>query len=106
MRTRDYYVYILASGRHGTLYVGVTNDLERRVSEHRNGSVPGFARRHGVCRLVFTEHYQDIETAILREKRIKKWNRDWKIKLIEKHNPEWEDLAINLLGMPRHEGQL
>jgi len=93
------YVYILASGRAGTLYIGVTNDLERRLSEHRQGLVPGFTKRYAVNRLVHYETYDCIEDAIVREKRLKKWNRDWKLNLIETENPDWRDLAL-ALGAP------
>jgi len=85
-------VYILASKRNGTLYVGVTSDLVKRVWEHSNNVVEGFTSRYGVHFLVYFEMHDDMEQAILREKRIKKWNRDWKIELIEKQNPEWTDL--------------
>lgn len=85
-------VYILASKRNGTLYVGVTSDLVKRVWEHKNNAVEGFTSRYGVHRLVYFEVWDDMEQAILREKRIKKWNRAWKIELIEKHNSEWRDL--------------
>ena len=85
-------VYILASKRNGTLYVGVTSDLVKRVLEHRNNVVEGFTSRYGAHRLVYFEMGDDMEQAILREKRIKKWNRAWKIELIEKLNPEWRDL--------------
>jgi putative endonuclease len=91
-RTYGGHVYILASGRNGTLYVGVTADLARRVYEHREGLVPGFASKHGVKRLVYVERYDRIEDAITREKALKKWNRAWKLDLIEAHNPAWEDL--------------
>ncbi len=92
-----YYVYLLASRKHGTLYVGVTNDLVRRVYEHRNKLVPGFTARYGVDRLVWFETHDDLEAAIPREKKIKKWRRDWKIAMIEAENPDWLDLwdAIN-----------
>ena len=89
---RNYFVYILASDRNGTLYVGVTNDLARRVYEHREGLVPGFTKRYGVHQLVWFEAHGDIREAILREKRIKKWNRQWKLRLIEEVNPDWVDL--------------
>ena len=92
----SYWVYILASGRNGTLYVGVTNDLLRRASEHRNGLVPGFTRRYGVTQLVYFELHQDINEAILREKRIKRWRRAWKCELIEKTNPQWRDLWLEI----------
>ncbi|HMI97336.1 MAG TPA: GIY-YIG nuclease family protein [Micropepsaceae bacterium] len=95
---RGYYVYILASDRNGTLYVGVTNDLARRVYEHRNDLVEGFTKRYGVHRLVWFEIHGDINEAILREKRIKKWNRSWKLRLIEKMNPDWIDLTEKLMA--------
>ena len=91
-----YWVYILASGRNGTLYVGVTNDLARRVQEHRKGAVPGFTRTYGVTRLVHAEPYDDIRIAIEREKRLKKWRRAWKLALIEEANPDWRDLYFDL----------
>jgi putative endonuclease len=87
-----YYVYILASGRHGTLYVGVTNDLVRRVSEHRQKLTPGFTTKYGVDRLVYYEPHNDIEAAIVAEKRIKRWRREWKVQLIERDNASWEDI--------------
>ena len=92
MRDHVYWVYILASRRNGTLYVGVTNDLVRRVQEHREGLVPGFTKRYRVKLLVFSELHHDINSAILREKRIKKWHRDWKVNLIQGMNPCWDDL--------------
>lgn len=87
-----YFVYILASQRNGTLYVGVTNDLARRSAEHRDEELEGFTRKYAVHILVWFEEYGDIGDAITREKRIKKWNRDWKLELIEKSNPDWRDL--------------
>jgi len=90
------YVYILASRRHGTLYVGVTSDLLRRVWEHRESIVPGFTKKYHVHRLVYYEEFGSIVDAIEREKRMKKWRRDWKIRLIEEANPEWVDLYDNL----------
>ena len=95
---RDYYVYILASDRNGTLYVGVTNDLARRVYEHRNDLIEGFTKRYGVHRLVWFEVHGDINEAILREKRIKKWNRSWKLRVIEEMNPDWIDLTEQLMS--------
>ncbi len=89
---RSYWVYILASGRGGTLYIGVTNDPVRRVYEHRLGVADGFTKKYDVHRLVYFEQHSDIEAAIRREKRRKKWNRGWKIELIEKTNPGWIDL--------------
>ena len=85
-------VYILASQRHGTLYVGVTSDVARRVWEHRTGIVDGFTHRYDVHRLVYAEFHATMADAILREKRVKKWRRAWKIKLIEEGNPDWRDL--------------
>lgn len=91
-----YYVYILASRRNGTLYTGVTNDLVRRTFEHRNSLVPGFTKRYGVHILVWYEVHNDIRLAIGREKQIKGWNRAWKLKLIERANPDWNDLGNTL----------
>jgi len=85
-------VYILASKQNGTLYIGVTNDLQKRVWEHKNDLVEGFTKRYGVHRLIYYELYEDMVSAITREKQIKKWNRAWKLELIEKHNPAWNDL--------------
>jgi putative endonuclease len=92
------YVYILASRRHGTLYIGCTTDLPKRIYEHRNGLVPGFTRKYGVRRLVYLETYHDVSDAVLRERRMKQWRRAWKIQLIEAENPTWDDLAVGLLG--------
>jgi putative endonuclease len=86
------YVYLLASGKHGTLYVGVTNDLARRVYQHKMRVFRGFTSRYLVDRLVWFESYDDPVNAIAREKEIKKWRREWKINLIERSNPEWTDL--------------
>jgi putative endonuclease len=91
--SKTYYVYILASKRNGTLYIGVTNDLARRCQEHRDGMVPGFTRRYGVKLLVYYETFGEIEDAIHRESRLKKYKRAWKLNLIEKDNVEWLDLA-------------
>ncbi|MFB6452690.1 GIY-YIG nuclease family protein [Bradyrhizobium tunisiense] len=87
-----YYVYILASRKHGTLYIGVTNELVRRVYQHRTKAVPGFTTKYGIDKLVLFEIYDDAETAIAREKELKKWRRDWKTRLIEEQNPNWDDL--------------
>jgi putative endonuclease len=88
-----YYVYILASGRHGTLYIGITNSLRNRVEQHRRGEGSEFVRKYGVYRLVYVEPYERAEDVIRREKQLKKWNRDWKIQLIEQENLEWRDLS-------------
>ena len=86
------YVYILASRKNGTLYIGVTNDLVRRCHEHRQGLTEGFTRRYGIKQLVHFESFDDIRTAIQREKNLKRWTRQWKLALIDKNNPEWRDL--------------
>jgi putative endonuclease len=96
MFTKTYYVYILASGRNGTLYTGVTNDLVRRVWEHKQKVVPGFCRRYGVDRLVWFEASDSIDAAIAREKQIKHWNRQWRIDLFRDGNPNWDDLYPGL----------
>lgn len=94
------YVYILASRRYGTLYTGVTSNLGQRITQHREGLIPGFTRQYGVTRLVYIETFDDIRDAIIREKRIKEWKRDWKIELIERNNPLWDDLAVPMFGLP------
>ena len=98
MRSRNLYVYILASKIGGTLYIGVTNDLVRRVTEHRLKAVEGFTEKYDVGRLVYFEQFDDPENAIKREKRLKKWNRAWKIRLIEEKNPNWDDLYAGIAG--------
>jgi len=98
MLTKQYYVYILASKRNGTLYIGVTSDIIKRVYEHKNGLIAGFTKKYNVHMLVFYEIHSDINQAIIREKQIKKWKRQWKLNLIEKSNPEWNDLYYNLIG--------
>jgi len=92
----SYFVYILASRKHGTLYVGVTNDIARRVDEHRTGIASGFTKKYRVHRLVYAETHDDVNEAIGREKAIKEWKRAWKVQLIENTNPEWEDLTASL----------
>jgi putative endonuclease len=91
-----YYVYMLASCRNGTLYIGVTNDIARRVWEHKNGSAEGFTKKHNVHMLVWYETHGDINDAIAREKQLKGWNRAWKIRLIEEHNSGWNNLYETL----------
>ncbi len=93
-----YYVYILANRPNGTLYIGVTNDLVRRAYEHREGLVDGFTKTHGVKMFVYLEPHDDIEHAIVREKRLKRWRRAWKIQLIARDNPDWRDLYDDLAG--------
>jgi putative endonuclease len=92
----SFYVYILANRPDGVIYVGMTDDLARRVWEHRSGAVAGFTRRYGIKMLVWYEQHDSRETALQRERRIKKWNRAWKIELIERANPEWNDLYDGL----------
>jgi putative endonuclease len=89
-------VYILASGRHGTLYIGVTSDLIARVHQHRESLIKGFSSRYGVTRLVHYECFDDMISAITREKQLKTWRRDWKLNLIEASKPGWDDLAVGL----------
>ena len=93
---RSYYVYIMASRKHGTLYVGMTGNLRRRAFEHKHGHVEDFTKDYGVSRLVYYELFDDPENAIHREKRLKEWQRSWKIQLIEKLNPDWRDLYVEL----------
>ena len=93
---KTYFVYILTNRRNGTLHTGVTNDLTHRVHQHRLGQGSAFTRKYHLRRLVWFEQHSDIEQAILREKRIKKWRRAWKIEMIEKTNPEWRDLCAEL----------
>ncbi len=92
----QYYVYILSSQKYGTLYVGVTSNLLKRVYEHKEGIVAGFTKKYNVNQLVYYEIYHDINEAILREKQIKKWRRNWKANLIESANPNWIDLYLEL----------
>jgi putative endonuclease len=93
---KQYYVYILASKRNGTLYIGVTNDLRRRVYEHKHDLIGGFTSKYQVHLLVHYEVTSDITSALRREKQLKKWRRAWKIELIEEKNPQWQDLYHNL----------
>ncbi len=90
---RNPAVYIMASGFHGTLYTGVTSDLLKRLAQHRQGTFAGFSSQYGCKRLVWFEMHSTMEAAIVREKRVKRWRRDWKLKLIEAGNPAWRDLA-------------
>ncbi len=102
MRSQDkkiYAVYILASKPYGTLYIGVTGDLITRITQHRAGEIPGFTKRYNVKTLVWFEYFGEIDSAIQREKTMKKWPRDWKINLIERENLHWLDLYPNLIGV-------
>jgi len=92
----QYYVYILASKRNGVLYIGVTSNLLKRVYEHKNNIIEGFTKKYHIHKLVYYEMTNDIESAIRREKQLKKWNRKWKLELIEKNNSEWKDLYFEL----------
>jgi len=91
----NYFVYILAS-RSGVLYTGVTNDLNRRVGEHKDGQIPGFTKKYKVNRLVYYEITSDVRAAIAREKQIKGWRREKRVRLIEEHNPDWQDLSLEV----------
>lgn len=93
---KSYFVYIMASKKNGTLYIGITNDLIRRVFEHKNDLIDGFTKRYKVHNLVYYEFTNDAEAAILREKQLKRWKRKWKIELIEEMNPGWKDLFDEL----------
>ncbi|MDX3883062.1 MAG: GIY-YIG nuclease family protein [Sphingomonas sp.] len=93
---RQPFAYILASGKHGTLYIGVTSDPAKRLHEHREGLIKGFTSRYGITRLVYFESFDDMHSAIAREKQLKKWRREWKLNLIEASNPGWVDLAPGL----------
>lgn len=95
---KSFYVYILSSQRNGTLYVGVTSNLVKRIWEHKNCVVDGFTKKYSVKHLVYYEHHDSAESAIRREKRLKEWKRQWKLDLIEKLNPEWDDLYENILA--------
>lgn len=92
----QYYIYILSSKRNGTLYIGVTSNLVKRIYEHKNNIIEGFSKKYNIHKLVYYEITDDIESAIRREKQLKKWNRKWKMNLIEKNNPEWKDLYFGL----------
>ncbi|MEM6781178.1 MAG: GIY-YIG nuclease family protein [Pseudomonadota bacterium] len=93
----NHYVYILSSKPHGVLYIGNTNDLVRRVWQHKSKEIEGFTKKYHVSKLVYYEHFKDKWDAALRERRLKKWNRDWKVELIEKNNPDWHDLYETLI---------
>ena len=91
-----YYVYLLANKKDGDIYIGVTDDLLRRISEHKNNSIDGFTKNSGIHNLVYYKEQDNIHKAITREKQIKRWKREWKVKLIEEFNPEWRDLYFDL----------
>jgi putative endonuclease len=102
---RYYFVYIMASKRYGTLYVGVTNDVLKRSWEHKQKLVDGFTKKYGVHRLVYYKAFTDVYEAIGYEKRVKRWHRTWKIELIQKQNPAWRDLYDDLVALACHPGQ-
>ena len=95
---KAYYVYMLASRRYGTIYTGVTSDIIKRTWQHKEGFVEGFTKEYSVKHLVWYEQHDDVQSAITREKQVKKWNRAWKIKLIQKNNPHWRDLYREVVG--------
>ena len=94
---KNYYIYILASKKNGTLYIGITSNLIKRIQEHKNKTIKGFTEKYNVAKLVYYEQTEDVYSALAREKALKKWNREWKLKLIEKENPKWEDLYFNII---------
>ncbi len=91
---KSYFVYIITNKENGVLYIGVTNDLHRRIYEHKNKLIKGFSSKYSLDKLVYFEETGDIQSALNREKQLKKWNRSWKIELIERYNPEWKDLVL------------
>ncbi|MBS0359225.1 MAG: GIY-YIG nuclease family protein [Proteobacteria bacterium] len=95
---KNYYVYILTNQRNGTLYIGVTSDLIKRVWQHKNKLVDGFTSKYDINKLVYFELHEDVEAAIAQEKRLKRWKRAWKVVLIEKQNPYWDDLYESIIG--------
>ncbi|MFA5941798.1 MAG: GIY-YIG nuclease family protein [Sinimarinibacterium sp.] len=101
---KEPFVYILASRRNGTLYIGVTSSLVKRIYEHKNDLADGFTKQYGVHMLVWYEQHDSMESAILREKQLKKWNRGWKLKLVEASNPDWRDLWQDIAGSPLSRG--
>jgi putative endonuclease len=96
MEARQYYVYILTNKTNKVLYIGVTNNLERRIFEHKNKLVEGFTKKYNLSKLIYYEATSDIHSALEREKQLKNWHRDWKINLISRSNPAWKDLSDNL----------
>ncbi|MCX6761453.1 MAG: GIY-YIG nuclease family protein [Candidatus Moranbacteria bacterium] len=95
---KSYYLYILASEKNGTLYIGVTSNLIKRIQEHKTKIIDGFTKEYGISKLVHYEQTENIHSAIAREKALKKWNRAWKIKLIEQNNPNWDDLYFKIIA--------
>jgi putative endonuclease len=97
LNDENYYLYIIASKKNGTLYIGVTNDLVKRIYEHKQNAVNGFTKKYNVHTLVYYKVHRDIEETILKEKQMKKWNRKWKVRIIEEKNPEWKDLYDEII---------
>ena len=95
--SKQYYVYILASERNGTLYIGVTSDLVKRIWQHKNKKVKGFSSKYNINKLVYYEQTNDIDSAIKKEKQLKNWKRKWKLELIEKNNPKWKDIYAEII---------
>ncbi|MFC1724094.1 GIY-YIG nuclease family protein [candidate division KSB1 bacterium] len=93
---KKYYIYIMSNKKDGTLYIGITNDLKRRVYEHKDGKIKGFTKRYNLDKLIYFEEFKNIDEAIIREKMLKRWNRTWKTELLEKSNPDWKDLYDDL----------
>ena len=96
--THSYWVYVLTNRWNGTLYIGVTNDLKRRIWEHKTGVIPGFPKQYGLRRLIYLEEFRDVRRAIDREKQLKGWNRQRKLELLETGNPDWKDLSADWFG--------
>jgi putative endonuclease len=97
---KTYWVYLLASGKHGTLYAGVTNSLERRIAQHKTKEIPGFTATYAIDRLVWFQGFGEVTEAIHFEKQLKRWRRDWKVRLIEQDNPNWQDLYPAMTALP------
>lgn len=95
---KQFFVYILASQRNGTLYIGVTSNLIKRIYEHKSHAVEGVTKQYNITQLVYFEEHTNAESAIMREKRLKDWKRQWKLALIEKQNPDWKDLYVDIIG--------
>lgn len=94
---KNYYVYILTNEKNGTLYIGITSNLIKRIQQHRNKIADGFTKRYNIYKLIYYEQTENINSALIREKALKKWNRNWKIRLIEESNPNWRDLYFNII---------
>lgn len=100
---KDFWVYIMASDYNGTLYIGVTSDITKRIHQHKTGAADGFTKEHGIKKLVYIEKHENAESAISREKRLKAWKREWKMNLIEQENPQWIDITQNLYNQNKEQ---